>query len=263
MILAHERLGRRGGTPLLLVHGLGSASTIWRPLIARLQDEHDIITVDLPGHGRTPWAEQTPVSPPALADHVLNTIDGLGVEQVHLVGNSLGGWTSLELAAAHPERVASVIALAPAGMRNAPLDRVDPRIMRNRRLATAMRLFFPIMLRSASLRRIGFAHNSPIWRTWDYQTCRDAAMAMAKSPGYSQTLRATFGRVADCTRDIPDSIPVQVIFGDTDNVLPASTSQSREYLPSHATWEIWQDCGHAIQLDYPDRVADLIKASTR
>lgn len=261
MLLAHERIGT--GTPLVLIHGLGSASTIWRPLIARLTTGFDVLTIDLPGHGRTPWMPGIDVDPAALAQHVLETMAAAGIPRAHLVGNSLGGWTALEMAAVAPDRVASVLALAPAGMRDAPLTQIDPHLIRNRRLARALRPFFPLMLRSRTLRGIGFAHNSPLWRTWDHQTCRDAAEAMANCPAYSPTLHATFGRVADCALRIPAAIPVRVIFGDTDNVLPASTSQSRAYLPAHATWEVWDRCGHAIQLDYPDRVAMAVREQTR
>lgn len=261
MILTHHRAG--AGQTVVLIHGLGSAATIWKPLISRLEGEFDLLALDLPGHGKSPWDSTIAVDPASLAAHVHETVTGLGISDAHYVGNSLGGWTILELAAAHPESVRSILALAPAGMRDEPLRSIDPRLMRNRRMARAMRPLFPLMLRSQPLRAIGFAHNSPIWREWDYQTCRDAAMAMADSPGYRDTLHATFGRVAEATATIPSNIPLRVIFGDTDNVLPPSTSQSRAYLPGHATWEIWSRCGHAIQLDYPDRVAEAIREMAR
>lgn len=261
MFLHHERVG--SGTPIVLVHGLGSAGTIWKPLVGLLRDEFDVITVDLPGHGKSPWDPSLPMDPHSLADHVHETITTMGLKKAHFVGNSLGGWTVLELAAARPQSALSVIALAPAGMRAEPLTAIDPRLMRNRRLARAMRPVFPIMLRSRALRAVGFAHNSPIWQTWEYESCRDAAMAMADSPGYEAALKATFGRVADSSLEIPNSIPVRVIFGDTDNILPPNTSQSRAYLPEHGTWEVWPQCGHAIQLDYPELVAKAIREVAR
>lgn len=256
MILHHEREGE--GEPVLLVHGLGSAATIWKPLVSLLRNHCEVITVDLPGHGKTPWVPGTPVDPHALGMHVRDTLDAIGIESVHVVGNSLGGWTVLELAATHPERVRSIIALAPAGMRDIPLFSRDRNLIANRRLARALRPVFPVLLRNERLRAIGFAQNSPIWRSWSYESCRDAAMAMASARGYDDALAGTFGRVADCTLRVPATIPLRVIFGDTDNVLPAHTSQSRAYLPKHATWEVWERCGHAIQLDYPERVADAI-----
>lgn len=257
-MLAHHRISAGGSTPVVLIHGLGSAGTIWKPLISELPDV-DLITIDLPGHGESAFDPRLAMDPSSLAEYVLDTLDSLNVERFHLVGNSLGGWTALELTAAHPERVVSVLALAPAGMREHPLLTRDPRLMRNRRMARALRPFYPILLRNRALRAIGFAHNSPVWQQWSYETCRDAAHAMADSPGYDAALDGTFGKVAACTLKIPATIPVRIIFGDTDNVLPASTSQHRAYLPRHATWEVWSTCGHAIQLDYPARVAEAVR----
>ena len=93
MILNYERVG--SGSPLVLIHGLGSARTIWKLVIPRLSENFDVIAVDLPGHGATPFPDNTAMSPRDLAAHVAETLDSIGVSQAHLVGNSLGGWTAL------------------------------------------------------------------------------------------------------------------------------------------------------------------------
>lgn len=257
MALTYDRTG--GGDPLVLIHGLGSARTVWSLVAPALSETFDVVAVDLPGHGRTPWVADTPMSPRSLADSVLATLDALRVGRAHLLGNSLGGWIALELAAAHPDRVASVTALAPAGMRDEPLARVSFGFKLNRYLAVALRPLVPFILANERLRAIGFARNSPVWRTWSLETCRDAAEAMATSRGYGAALNATLGRVADCTRHVPPSIPLTVVFGDSDVILPPRTSQSRRYLPAHARWLEWQRCGHAIQLDHPERVVALVR----
>ncbi|MEI7550558.1 MAG: alpha/beta fold hydrolase, partial [Actinomycetes bacterium] len=43
------------GTPLILIHGMGSASTIWKGIAPALERLFDVITFDLPGHGKTPY----------------------------------------------------------------------------------------------------------------------------------------------------------------------------------------------------------------
>ncbi len=242
----------------MLIHGLGSARTVWSRVTPALAKAFDVIAVDLPGHGKTPLVAGTPMDPRSLADVVVRTLDTLGVDRAHLVGNSLGGWTAVEIAAAYPDRVASVTALAPAGMRDVPLARISFAFKLNRYLAVGLRPLLPLILRSERLRSIGFARNSPVWKTWSIETCRDAADAMAKSRGYAPALHAILGRVADCTARIPPTIPLTVVFGDTDVVLPARTSQSRRHLPPHARWLEWERCGHAIQLDHPERVVSLV-----
>ena len=257
MLLRYDRAGH--GPPLVLIHGLGSARTVWKPITPALASSFDVVAVDLPGHGRTPWVADTPMTPSALAAHVVETLDACRIERAHLLGNSLGGWTALEIAAAAPERVLSVTALAPAGMRDRPATRVRLSFKVNRYLAVATRPVLPLVLSSAWLRGLGLARNSPVWRTWTIETCRDAAEAMAHATGFDAALAGTIGRVASCTAAIPASIPVTVVFGDTDRILPARTSQSRRYLPAHGRWLDWKRCGHAIQLDYPDRVVELVR----
>lgn len=258
MILDYTRSGQ--GVPVVLVHGLGSARTIWKLITPELSRNHDVIAVDLPGHGTSAFPPDTAMSPRDLADHVRETLDALGLDRVHLVGNSLGGWTVLEFAAAFPARTLSVVALAPAGMRQTPLLHGDWRLKFNRRLARALRPFIGLLVRYPRLRALGFARNSPIWQTWSQETCLDAARAMAGARGYDAALSGTFGKVASCTAQIPEQIPVTIIFGDTDNTLPPHTSQSRQYLPPHAQWVTWDKCGHAIQLDYPQRTVKAIES---
>lgn len=261
MILDYTRRGF-GTTPLVFIHGLGSARTIWKPLLALLETEFDLVAVDLPGHGTTPFPTGTKMTPRDLAAHVHDTLDSLNIKTAHIIGNSLGGWAGLEFAAAYPDRTLSVIGLAPAGMREHPLQHSDWRLMGTRRLARAVKPFMSSMIRYAPLRAIGFAFNSPIWRTWSLETCLDAGHAMAGATAYKEMLQGTFNVVADCTLKIPASIPTTIIFGDSDNTLPPHTSQSRKYLPPHGQWITWERCGHAIQLDYPARVADLIRQTT-
>ena len=261
MVLTYDRAG--SGPPLVLIHGLGSARTVWKPIVPALTGSYEVITVDLPGHGQTPWVRGTPMDPPALAAHVLETLDACGIERAHLVGNSLGGWTALEMAGAAPQRVLSITALAPAGMRDTPAEKVKLSFKINRYLAMATRPLLPMMLKSERLRGLGLARNSPVWRTWTIETCRDAAEAMAGAAGFDAALDGTVGRMASCAATIPASIPVTIVFGDTDNILPARTSQSRRHLPAHGRWLDWQTCGHAIQLDYPDRVIELVREVAR
>jgi len=260
VILSHERTG--SGPVLVLVHGLGSARTVWKLVTRELAASFDVIAIDLPGHGQTPWRDGTPMDAASMGTYVFETLDALGIARAHLLGNSLGGWTVMEMAAAHPDRALSVTALAPAGMREAPLRRIHWSFRINRYLARATRRALPFMLSRERLRGVGFARNSPVWQTWSIETCRDAAEAMADARGFDAALDATVGRVATCTARIPASIPVTIVFGDTDNVLPARTSQSRKHMPAHGRWLDWQTCGHAPQLDYPERVAELVREVT-
>lgn len=103
------------GEALVLIHGMGSAATAWKPIIPALSRSFKIITIDLPGHGKTPFSPVQPMDPTSLAQLVLKNLNDHGIEEFHLVANSLGGWVSLEMAVINPIAVKSITALAPAG----------------------------------------------------------------------------------------------------------------------------------------------------
>src|SRR3954466_14142942 len=108
---AYARTGT--GSPLVLLHALGLSRASWNPVVPTLAEHFDVLAVDLPGFGDSP---SLPVgvepSPGALAAAVAGLLDDLGVERPAVVGNSVGGWVALELAARRPG--ASLTLLSPA-----------------------------------------------------------------------------------------------------------------------------------------------------
>lgn len=88
------------GPPLVLVHGITESSAMWAPLVADLATTHDVIAVDLRGHGRSPKGDG--YDPMTLATDVHDTITALGVEAPTLIGHSLGGVVVSAYAAAYP-----------------------------------------------------------------------------------------------------------------------------------------------------------------
>ena len=112
--------GRRG-TPIVLVHGLGSSAETWAPLMWLLSKEFLVYAPDLPGFGRTPMAPEGV----NIQTHVLylqRFLNALGYPRVILVGNSLGGWISASFAAAYHERVEHMYLLNSAGLRREEMN---------------------------------------------------------------------------------------------------------------------------------------------
>ena len=99
------------GHPLLLLHGSGPGATGWSnfgPNLEALSRDFRVIAADMPG-----WGKSSPVSYEE-RDHVtavLHLLDALGIEKVALVGNSMGGATTLKFSAVHPERVSHLITM--------------------------------------------------------------------------------------------------------------------------------------------------------
>ncbi|HEY1974077.1 MAG TPA: alpha/beta fold hydrolase [Pseudonocardia sp.] len=108
--------GHRGGsgTPLLLIHGASVTWRTWKPVLPLLEPHHEVIAPTLIGHSGGPaLAEGVPPSVAALVDGVAAELDALGLDRVHIAGNSLGGWIALELA--RRGRARSVVVFSPGG----------------------------------------------------------------------------------------------------------------------------------------------------
>ena len=111
-VLALDRSGPTGSPPLLLLHAGVADRRMWDPIWARLTARHDAVRVDLRGFGDSTAAPEEGWS---LAGDVLATLEALGVDRVHVVGNSLGAAVGVEVALLRPAVVASLLLLAPGG----------------------------------------------------------------------------------------------------------------------------------------------------
>ncbi len=100
------------GQPVILLHGSGPGATGWsnfRPNIEPLSRDFHVYAVDMPG-----WGESDTQSEETGYDHVaalIGFMDELGLERAALVGNSMGGMTSIATALRHPERVSQLISM--------------------------------------------------------------------------------------------------------------------------------------------------------
>ena len=104
----------RGGSgpPLVCVHGFTDTWRTWELVLPALERQHDVLAPTLAGHAGGPAIEGE-ITDDTLADGVERAMDEAGIATAHIVGNSLGGYIALQLAARG--RAESVVALAPAG----------------------------------------------------------------------------------------------------------------------------------------------------
>lgn len=107
------------GDPLVIMHGTGGHLEAFTRNLRALGEHYRVIAYDYPGHG---WTTTT-ARDLEIADyeeHLLALLDLLGIESAHLSGESLGGWVAAKFAAAHPERVRSMVLNTPGGTMATP-----------------------------------------------------------------------------------------------------------------------------------------------
>ena len=251
---------RYGSGPIKLVaiHGLGSASSAWKLVLPEFSKRYEFITLDLPGHGDAFMLANLEMNPVRISEIIFSELKAIGIEKFHLIGNSLGGWIALEMAAAYPEHVLSVTGVAPAGLWLTPKTHRNGELAVSRYLARISLPFAKTIARIKFMRKIGFKLVSPQWEKFSPETCADAAIAMGGASGYYTIWDAFLGNRFD--KEISTTIPVTILFGDSDYTLPAATSQEKSLAPKHCRWVVLPQSGHAPMWDRVDEViAETIK----
>lgn len=95
---------RGEGNPVILIHGFCETSAIWKPLLNKLAFSHQVITLDLPGFGKSPLPS-TPFTIADIAEEVHKWMKEKNLLGSVIIGHSLGGYVSLALAEKYPESI--------------------------------------------------------------------------------------------------------------------------------------------------------------
>jgi len=115
-IRVHHTFGGRG-SPLLLIHGLGSAGYMeWRFNLRRLAARHTVYAPDLPGFGRSEKPPAARYGIPFFVRTLVRYMQELKLRSAAVMGTSLGGGVALELALRHPRRVRKLVLVNSVGL---------------------------------------------------------------------------------------------------------------------------------------------------
>jgi pimeloyl-ACP methyl ester carboxylesterase len=107
-----------GGTPIVLVHGLGDRAEAWAPMMIELKKAgFHVYALDLLGYGRSPKPGDSDYSISTQEQLVTDFIQALGLQKPDVAGWSMGGWVSLKLALDHPELVDRLVVYDAVGIR--------------------------------------------------------------------------------------------------------------------------------------------------
>lgn len=257
--LHYEQTG--DGRPLLLLHGLGGDGGSWAPVIPRLAAERRVLTVDLPGFGRSRSLAESPTVE-ALADAVDEFLAALDLSGVDVAGMSLGAQVALELRRRSQRRVNAVVAFGPSGFWSTAEQHffsgtVFPSVVAVRALHWAM----PALTRSAAGRTVLFSQLSP--RPWqlDGTQVLEEMRRFKAATGVYTTLRALGRKAAQMGTTTPGP-PITIAWGRRDRIcLPRQAARALDAFPD-AELRWLEHCGHFAVWDVPEQAASLILERT-
>jgi pimeloyl-ACP methyl ester carboxylesterase len=252
------------GPPLVCLHGFVDTWRTWELVLPALERHHDVLAPTLPGHAGGPPLEGE-LSDTLVADAVERAMDDAGFRTAHIVGNSLGGYVALQLAARG--RARSVVAFAPAGGWAADDDSLTETLAAQATLHEQAKASAPhaeaIVASPEGRRRAtrlvvtNFEHIPAeliAHQMLGVASCRGAPAMI------EYALREGYG-LLDAGRI---GCPVRIVWGTADRLLPWPSAAARlreEWLP-HADWVELEGIGHCPQLDVPLEAAQLILGFT-
>jgi len=236
------------GDVVLLVHGYGGDRNSWLFLQEPLAARYRVYALDLPGHG-TSAKDVGEGTFGVLADAVTGVLDALGAGRAHLVGHSMGGAVALAVAARDPGRVASLTLIAPSGFGS----EINAGYLRGFADAQTRRELKPVVGQL-------FADESLVTR----QLVEDL-LAYKRLDGVDEALHALLGTLLDGDAQRGDSaaalaavggtVPVTVVWGRADRVIPAAQAES----VVGAVRYVIDGAGHMPHMERPAEVQAAIE----
>lgn len=113
-------------TPIVFLHGWGISAEPYHEVLTLLAQQQRVIAPDLPSFARSSYSKLIP-DYESYAKFLLAFLDKLNLQQVHLVGHSLGGGIAITLSALAPDKVKSLVLLDSTGIPSASIPEIIPR----------------------------------------------------------------------------------------------------------------------------------------
>lgn len=255
IVTNYHDIGTGQGSPVLLLHGSGpgvSAWANWRLTIGALSPRFRVVAPDLAGFGYTQVPEDIEYTRARWLDQIVGFLDALGLDKVHVVGNSFGGSMALALAIAHPERVDRLVLMGAVGV---PFE-ITPGL-------DAVWGYQPSLDAMGRLMRETFAYDASLV-TDELVQMRYAA---STRPGVQEAFAAMFpaprqrwvDAMAHAEADLR-AIPhtTLLVHGRDDVVIPVSTTLTMLEWISDSQAHIFGRCGHWTQIEHADAFAALL-----
>ena len=240
------------GTPILFLHGSGtgvSAAANWWLNLPQIGEQARCIAIDTIGYGQTVVAPNTAYGIRAWVDHAIRTLDALGIEKTWVVGNSLGGWLAFQMVLDYPERVLGIVSMGTGGAKQtaALKAHANPELTVEGIKKTLSMFVVNKDLITNELVKVRFASAAN-----DYASNR-----LMEVVGARDRDRFEFPLDFEKMKDI--TVPVLLIHGVQDVVIPVSRTWDILNIVPNADAHIFSQCGHWSQVEKAEEFNTVIK----
>lgn len=249
------------GKPLLLVHGLGSSSGNWAPIIPALAAEREVIAVDLPGCGKSaPLSGETTIA--TLTDAVEAFVRDAELGDIDVVGSSMGARMAMEMA--RRGHAGTTVALAPGGFWN---DRQAAIFGASIKASVALVRRIQPALPFLTGNRVGRTALLLQFSAHPWKLPQDLVLHELRGFKTSRSLDPALDALIHGPRQAgapAGSLKGRMVigWGRKDRVtVPSEAARATELFPD-ATLHWFENCGHFPHWDQPAETARLVLDST-
>jgi pimeloyl-ACP methyl ester carboxylesterase len=263
----HYKEMGEGEPAMILLHGFGASTFSWREVMAPLADHGTVIAFDRPAFGLTErpmrntddWPGYNPYAPEAQARLTRGLMDALGVDTAILVGNSAGGTVATLTTLTYPDRVEALILVDAAIYTGGG----SPAFLRPLFNTPQMRHLGPLIARR--IRDWGIEFGRSAWHD-------PSAIPPEFWEGYTDPLRVehwdralweltSASRASNLEARLDElTLPVLVITGDDDRIVPTEESVRLAQELPNAELAVLDACGHIPQEECPGPWLDAVEA---
>ena len=244
------------GTPILFLHGSGTGVTAaanWWLNLPQLAAQGGCIAIDSIGYGQTVVADGTPYGIREWVRHAVRVLDALGIEKTWIVGNSLGGWLAFQFAIDFPDRLLGIVSMGTGGAKlTAALQGHSNPVLTEEGVRKTLELFVVdkglVTDELVALRHASALNDTASDRLADVVAARDRDRT---------ELPLDFDVLARL------EVPVLLIHGVQDAVIPVSRTWDLVNVIPHADAHIFSQCGHWSQVERADEFNEVVGAYLR
>ncbi len=248
---------RGTGDPLVLLHGVGTNREVWRHVLGPLAVGNLVIALDVPGFGDSSSAGDG-FDLAEVADRIAAAAGARAGRAFDLIGHSLGGALALTLAARHPDLVRTLILMAPAGF--SPRGRLLAAVLGQASgafVGLRRRIGAPLVA-SATARRLLLWGSIADGAALGADDARFMLTASASARRLNQAIETVVeADLRGMLADLP--VPLGILWGERDRVVPASTARRLRGARPEAPIELIPDAGHVPQLERPEAFLEALR----
>ena len=254
----------RGERTMLLLHTLRTQIEYTESIVPLLADNYRIIVPDLPGFGRSSKELNQPYNAALFVETISALIKKLDLNEITLVGESIGGTIALCLAAQMPSRITQVFAFNPhdsmGSLIGGPVGSVVSYVGKfteepfKRDIQPLFKLIFQAGFANKKNLSDEFVEKLITVPSQDERFPSVMKSMMKEAPSWSQIADKEYPK-------IPNSVPTQVIYGDKDWSPFYAPEQNKRRLPNHVRFSTLNNTGHFSFLDNPTGSASIINTA--